>query len=96
MERRYDKLVRDGIPDIIRAQGERPVARTLTPEEYRQALEEKLREECREALAASGRARLEELADVLEVVRSMAAEEGASMEDVAAIALEKRRSRGGF
>ena len=40
----YNKLVRDQIPDMIRAQGETPVIRILDTDEYLQHLETKLDE----------------------------------------------------
>src|SRR5450755_924221 len=46
------KLVRDKIPGIIRASGRTPFVTTLTTDEYRTALTEKLREEVGELLAA--------------------------------------------
>ncbi len=96
MEKVFEKLVRDGIPDIIRARGDEAVCRTLSGAEYRAALEEKLLEECREALAAEGRERIGELGDVLEVIRALAALEGVGLEGVLRAAEEKRRERGGF
>lgn len=96
MTRVYQKLVRDRIPDMIRAQGETPVTRVLDEAAYRAELERKLTEECREALAASDRERLEELADVMEVILHLAALEGAGLPEVIALAQEKRAQRGGF
>ena len=65
------KLVRDRIPEIIRDAGRTPVTRTLDPTAYEQALRDKLLEEADEDAAASGPEPLEELADVLEVVRAL-------------------------
>lgn len=42
MERIYNKLVRDNIPDIITSNKETPVTRILNEDEYKKALEEKL------------------------------------------------------
>ena len=39
MERTYNKLVRDNIPNIIKSNGETPITRILTNEEYKQELE---------------------------------------------------------
>ena len=41
MERVYNKLVRDKIPEIIMGKGETPVTRVLNDEEYKKSLEEK-------------------------------------------------------
>ena len=43
--KRYDKLVRDRIPQIIREDGRSCRTRTLGQEEYLSRLEDKLREE---------------------------------------------------
>src|SRR3954463_998238 len=82
---RYDKLVRDRIPEIITAAGERPVTRVADPIEYRALLRAKLVEELHEFLESEDPA---ELADVLEVVRALAADLGSSTE-----ALEEIRRR---
>lgn len=47
MERIYNKLVRDNIPEIIKSNGELPITRKLTKQEYKIALENKLEEECK-------------------------------------------------
>ncbi len=87
-----NKLVRDDIPALIEAEGRRPVTRVLAPAEYRAALIAKLKEECDEFRSDPS---MEELADVLEVVYSLA--------DVieSRVALEHARvaklaARGGF
>ena len=50
MERTYNKLVRDNIPDIIISKKETPVTRILNDEEYKKALEDKLYEEYEEVI----------------------------------------------
>ena len=91
------KLVRDLIPEIIRARGEQPRVRHAPPGEYAQLLRHKLVEEAGEVLAAQGRdAMLEELADVCEVVNALAAAFGIAMADVENARLAKKRERGGF
>ena len=96
MERVYNKLVRDRIPEIIRAQGETPVIRTLDDVAYAAELARKLEEECREVIAASGGERVEELADVLEVIKHLAQTENVTLEQIIALAEEKSARRGGF
>lgn len=80
----YKKLVRDNIPDIIKAQGDVPVVRTLGGEEYLHALVAKLREETAEFAEAYD---LAELADIQEVVLALAEAIGAD-----AAALESARA----
>jgi predicted house-cleaning noncanonical NTP pyrophosphatase (MazG superfamily) len=92
----YHKLVRDGIPRIIEADGGQPVTRVLDQAGYLAALRAKLMEEAEEAQAASGRQLRSELADVLEVLQALAAAHGMSWGDVVAEAARKRDERGGF
>lgn len=96
MERIYNKLVRDNIPDIITANGETPVTRILDDAEYKKALEEKLYEEYEEVISSSGSDRCEELADLIEVIRSLAKQENKTLEEIINMADEKRAQRGGF
>jgi len=96
MERIYNKLVRDNIPDIIIANEEQPVTRILTDEDYKKSLEEKLNEEYEEVIESEGDERCEELADMIEVIRSLAVLENATLEDIIKLADEKRAKRGGF
>ena len=92
----YHKLVRDGIPRIIEAGGGRPVIRVLDRAGYRAALRAKLVEEAEEARSAPDGQLRAELADVLEVLRALAAAHGMSWGDVTADAARKRDERGGF
>lgn len=64
MSKKSKKLVRDKIPEIIRAHGEEPVTRVLEEKEYLQELIEKLREEVEEFAETPN---IEELADIKEV-----------------------------
>ena len=90
---KHNKLVRDRIPEIITEHGEKPVTRTLDTEAYRRELRSKLHEEVAE-FDASGK--VEELADVLEVVYALAAVEGFSPSQLEEMRERKRRARGGF
>ena len=92
----YNKLVRDKIPDIIRSNGEEPITRVLSEEEYKIELEKKLQEELNETLQATGSDRIEELADMLEVMTSLAEVEGKTLDDIIATRNKKKEERGGF
>ena len=96
MEKIYNKLVRDKIADIIKSNGGEPVCRTLSEEEYKAELEKKLFEEYNEVLEAVGVGRIEELADMLEILKALAYLEGATLEDVIEVAEKKAKKRGAF
>lgn len=96
MERVYNKLVRDRIPEIIIANDETPVTRILNDADYKKSLEEKLYEEYEEVLSSEGPERCEELADMIEVIRALAQLENKTLEEIIGIADEKREKRGGF
>ncbi|WP_330616940.1 nucleoside triphosphate pyrophosphohydrolase [Sellimonas sp.] len=90
---REGKLVRDNIPDIIRADGKTPVTRILDQEEYLNELDRTLQEEVAEYQADKF---LEELADILEVLSAICKARGYSRKDLLKVRDEKRRKRGGF
>ncbi len=96
MEKNYNKLVRDNIPDIIRSNGETPVTKILDNTEYKKELEAKLNEEYLEVLESSGKSRIEELGDMLEVIKALAELENSSLDEVIEARKEKCLKRGGF
>lgn len=97
MEKIYNKLVRDNIPDIIRDDNETPVTRILTDAEYERELYRKLAEECKEVYRAEDNDETcKELADVLEVIIAIANVKGKSLEDIIKLAEDKRNKRGDF
>lgn len=89
----YNKLVRDKIPEIIRRQGETPVCRTLSDEEYILCLEKKLDEEVAEYHESGD---IEELADILEVIFALCKAQGRTKEALMAAYQRKHEERGGF
>ena len=90
---RYDKLVRDRIPDIIEAGGRTAVTDLLPPESMQASLDRKLREEVEEYLESHS---VEEMADVLEVLHGIAFHSGTDWDQVEAERLRKKAERGGF
>jgi len=87
------KLVRDKIPQLMRADGCDPNVETLDDDRFETALRTKLLEETNEFLADG---RVEELADLLEVIRALADRRGLTMDNLERVRLEKRARRGGF
>ena len=96
MEKIYNKLVRDNIPDIIIENGGESITRVLGDTEYKKELENKLFEEYNEVLNAKGQDRVEELADMLEVIQALAKLEEVTLKDVVDLAEQKRNKRGAF
>ena len=94
MERIYNKLVRDNIPNIIKSKGETPVTRILSEDEYKNELEKKLYEEYKEVIEASGSDRIEELADMLEIINALAKIESKTLDNVILVAEQKNEKRG--
>ena len=90
------KLIRDLIPNfvdnkdlIMKLEG----ARLGTHTEF---LEEKLQEEVAEVIDAPPEGKLEELADVYEVLMALGAKYGHGMQSIQAYADQKRATLGGF
>ncbi|MFD6613396.1 hypothetical protein ACFWD1_31485 [Micromonospora chalcea] len=92
-ESRPAKLVRDKIPQMVRASGEEPITSIADDIEYRQLLRLKLVEEVEEFVVSDD---VEELADVLEVVRALVAVLGTEFDQLEQIRDHKASKRGGF
>jgi predicted house-cleaning noncanonical NTP pyrophosphatase (MazG superfamily) len=88
--KKYNKLVRDKIPDIIAAQGKTCKVYVATNEVYQQRLKDKLQEEIQEFLENPC---VEELADIQEVLLSIAE---INKWDLEGARITKNRTRGGF
>lgn len=87
------KLVRDKIPEIIIADGKKPIIRILGSNEYLQELDKKLNEEISEYQADKS---IEEMADVLEVLFAICQARGHTVEELMEVRNSKREKRGGF
>ena len=89
----YNKLVRDKIPEVIRAQGRECDTSIVAGDEKYKLLEAKLQEEVNEFLEDKN---LEELAEVMEVLFGLADSLGYSEEELLKARDKKREERGGF
>jgi len=78
--RRQEKLVRDRIPEIIRAEGRTPEIAELTGKALRDALHDKLSEEHAELLQASEAKKCDELVDLIEVALALGLQYGVNEE----------------
>lgn len=97
MDQIFNKLVRDNIPNIIKNNGEESITRILDDKEYRKELYKKLLEECNEVINSKNKEELlEELADVLEIIRSIAKLNNIGLNDVIEVSDQKKLKRGGF
>ncbi len=97
-EKVFNKLVRDKIPQIIENQGNTCEFKVLKDEEMNHYLSLKLIEECTEVVEAKTQEskKIEELADVLEVIKTMCSYMGVKFEEIEEKCKLKRKSRGGF
>jgi len=89
----YNKLVRDRIPYIIEENGEKPITRVLSDEEYLIELNKKLQEEVNEYLDNND---IDELADIMEVILGILDIKGYSFEDLEMLRKTKVLKRGAF
>ena len=89
----YTKLVRDRIPEIIEASGKTCTTEILSDEDYLRMLETKLDEELAEFHQDQT---IEELADIMEVIRAIAFARGCPPEELERIRAGKAAERGGF
>ncbi|MGC9611193.1 MAG: nucleoside triphosphate pyrophosphohydrolase [Minisyncoccia bacterium] len=90
---RYNKLVRDKIPDYIRKKGDTPITHIANEAEYWQKLKEKLLEEIEEFNKDEN---AEEYADILEVLEAIADYKEFDKEEVQRIKIKKAEERGKF
>ena len=90
---KYNKLVRDRIPEIIEASGKTCKTAILNDTEYLQMIDDKLDEELAEYHRDQN---IEELADLLEVIYAAANARGYTTEELEQVRLSKLKERGGF
>ncbi len=91
--KKYNKLVRDKIPEIMLSSGAKPVTKILNDDEYILYLEKKLDEEVTEYHQDKN---LEELADILEVIYALCENQGYSKDKLLSVYRKKHQDRGGF
>ena len=90
---KYNKLVRDRIPEIIEASGKTCVTEILSDEAYLRMVDAKLDEELAEYHSDQT---IEELADLLEVIYAAAMARGYTLEQLEVVRAEKAAKRGAF
>ena len=90
---KYDKLVRDKIPQVLDSKGITCTIRIVEGQEYIDWLSAKLKEEVEEFIQDNNE---EEIADIMEVLRAIIAAHGFSSEYIEEIRKNKLEERGGF
>lgn len=90
---KYNKLVRDKIPEIIIQKGRVPITSYASDKEYEVLLKKKLQEEVNEFLEKGSS---DELVDILEVVYALSNHDGISDVELERLRKKKREERGGF
>lgn len=94
VHRKFDKLVRDRIPEIIESRGGVAMVHIADDAEYWGRLRSKLQEEVGEFLEDTNIE--EELADVLEVIRAICEFKGIDPTGLEKLRDKKAEERGGF
>ncbi|WP_099189321.1 nucleoside triphosphate pyrophosphohydrolase [Tepidibacter mesophilus] len=89
----YNKIIRDKIPEIIDNAGKKFDTHIVTDEEAISYLDTKLDEEVKEFHEDNN---LEELADIMEVLFSLAKKMGYSEQDLLDKRIQKKECNGGF
>lgn len=92
----HQKLIRDKIPEKIKATGDDYETSVLGKTEFEKELKTKLVEESNEVARASKEELLNELADVLELIKSIASHHKIPFLKIQKFQEEKRKKRGGF
>lgn len=93
MKMKYNKLVRDRVPELIEESGRKQVSRTLNEEEYEQALMDKIVEEIEEYRLSKNE---EEIADIYEVLDCLVKLKDYEPMHIDYLRLIKREARGSF
>ena len=76
MNKKYNKLVRDKIPDIIKSNGETPITRILSDDEYKIELERKLYEEYNEVMKCLAELENSNLDEVMDIAKTKVKKRG--------------------
>ena len=94
---KYNKLVRDNIPQIIKESGKECNIHILSNDQFKIELKKKLVEEANELLHAKNyEESIEELADIYEVLETILIEEKYDLLDIKKKRIQKNMSKGSF
>ena len=90
---KYNKLVRDRIPEIVESKGKACVTEILPDDKYLEMIDAKLDEELLEYHTDKN---LEELADLVEVIYAATKARGYTLEELEEVRAKKAAERGAF
>jgi predicted house-cleaning noncanonical NTP pyrophosphatase (MazG superfamily) len=90
---KYNKLVRDKIPEYIKSKGGTPITHIANDKEYWEKLKEKLQEEINEFSESET---IEEMGDIQEVIDIMCSYKKFSKRKLGSVKKKKVKERGGF
>jgi predicted house-cleaning noncanonical NTP pyrophosphatase (MazG superfamily) len=92
----HRKLIRDKIPQVIEASGDKYEVRVMGKREFEKELKKKLVEEASELFEVKKKDLLNEMADVLELLKSISEFYKIDFKLVEEKQVQKRKQRGGF
>ncbi|MFA5050668.1 MAG: nucleoside triphosphate pyrophosphohydrolase [Patescibacteria group bacterium] len=90
---KYNKLVRDKIPEHIKSEGRVPIIHIAKEKEYWEKLKEKLQEEIKEFSESET---IEEMADIQEVINAICSFKKFNRKKLEAVRKKKAKKRGVF
>jgi len=90
---KYNKLIRDKIPEIILKAGKTSITHIASKQEYQDKLKQKLQEEVDEFFESESK---EELVDILEVIYALANFNKINRKSLESLRLKTAKSRGGY
>ncbi len=94
---RYDKLIRDRIPEIIKEAGWLPTVKILKKSEFLNAIKKKVFEEAGELIQSKDKKGIvDEIVDIQELFDVLAAEIKLTKSELKKLQADKRKKRGGF
>ncbi len=94
---RYNKLIRDRILEIIKADGGKSFSRVLNKKEYLKEIKKKITEEAKELVKAkSKKETVNEIVDIQELIDRIISELGLTKSQIKKQQKIKNKKRGGF
>lgn len=94
---KYNKLIRDRIPEIVKKAGWKPTVRTLKKSEFLNAIKKKVLEEAGELIQTKDKKGIiDEIADIQELIDVLTSEIKLTESHIKKFQSAKREKRGGF